>query len=332
MSAELLERSFGIKPDGSIQDGPHIRYVEKGFMYTIVAVTHMEQEALIELYEMSEHMAKFGDKKVSTFVPSKDRLYVVSHKDDHFILLKNIFIRPASAKRNMGRDLAKFHERGKLIPIQVSNMNRLGQWQSLWEKRMEQMEKVWAGMVREKPQGMFEKMFIENFSYFLGLWENAMQYVKDTELDQEPAYSDGGTIAHERFSDRTWNPPYRIKNPIDWVFDHRSRDMAEWIRNCYHRSPASVNSEIAAFAQGYQSVSPISAYTWRMIYARLLFPLHFIECAEDYFSAQSQWAQKQLEEKMGKFIRDTREYEAFLRNFFHMAGISRNYFPSVEWV
>ncbi len=72
-----------------------------------------------------------------------------------------------------------------------------------------------------------DEQFVETFPYYLGVAENAVQYVMDTQLDEAPMRGDMPTICHEQFTPETWEMG---KIPTDWVFDHASRDVAEWIR------------------------------------------------------------------------------------------------------
>ena len=38
------------------------------------------------------------------------------------------------------------------------------------------------------------------------------------------------TICQERFTPLLWHQTKRLKLPFDWVYDHPTRDIAEWIR------------------------------------------------------------------------------------------------------
>ncbi|MCM3112947.1 spore coat putative kinase YutH [Lederbergia lenta] len=331
MSMEILEKYYEIKPESSIQDGNITRYMKNDSIYTIVPVTHVEQETLIELYEISEHMAKYQDKKVSRFVAQAEGKFLITHEEQDYVLLKNTK-RKSGSQKNVGRMLAKFHERGKEIQIQISSINRIGQWKEYWITRLEQLERAWHAAVQEKPEEEFEKLFIESFPYYLGLCENAIQYVTDTEMDLVPQYSDRGTICHERFHDNLWKESLEIRNPFDWVFDHCGRDIAEWVRGCYFRQPRSFQPEMIHFLQGYQSIITITEFSWRLIYARLLFPLHYFSCIEEYYSAETQSKQKHLEEKMRRYIRDSGEYELFLKHFYKIAGADTKRIPIIDWI
>ncbi len=80
------------------------------------------------------------------------------------------------------------------------------------------------------PLEPFEKKMIEAFPYYSGLAENAIQYLVDTELDDNPGAEDSGTICHQRMERDTWSEESLIRIPGDWVFDHAARDIAEYMR------------------------------------------------------------------------------------------------------
>lgn len=331
MSADILEKYFGIKSESSIQDGKWTRYAIEDLLYTIVPVSKLEQETLIELYEISEHMAKHGDRKVSVFVAGNEGKYIVTHENEDYVVLKNVF-RQRAQRRNVGRMLAIFHERGKDIDIQISSINRMGQWKDYWIKRLEQLEGVWHSIIREKTEEEFDRLFIESFPYYLGLCENAIQYVTDTEMDSDPKFSDMGTVCHTRFHENVWSGPMEIRSPFDWVFDHPGRDIAEWVRDYYFNHTRAFQPEMQKFLQGYQSFMPLSDFSWRLIYARLLFPLHYFSCVEEYYMTNSQGRQKQLEEKLSRYIRDSSEYELFLKHFYEISGVDNEKIPIIDWL
>ncbi|WP_018661828.1 spore coat putative kinase YutH [Heyndrickxia acidiproducens] len=333
MSQAILNKYYGIQAETSFFDGKMVRYAANGRLYTLVPVTQIPENVLAELYEMSRHLVTCGDRYVSTFYPAKDEKLLITDDETDYCLLENAYLKPAANIRT-GRKLAKFHLRGRTIPVAISATSRMGEWKHYWEKRLEQMEKVWYQTVEEHPDDPFERMFIESFPYYMGLCENAIQYVVDTEMDDTPAESDAGTICHERFAAGTWGRKYLIHHPFDWVFDHAGRDIAEKIREQYLMKQRTFRPEVQAFLRQYQSLSPLSAFSWRLIFARLLFPLHYFECVEAYFLSHSERDQKLYEEKLQKILRDTRHYEAFLAEFYDLAEVParKQKIPAVGWL
>ena len=57
-------------------------------------------------------------------------------------------------------------------------------------KRLDQLEKFWQSQVMNHPSDVFDQLFIESFPYYLGVAENAIQYVVDTEMDDTPQLTD----------------------------------------------------------------------------------------------------------------------------------------------
>ncbi|MGE8207559.1 spore coat putative kinase YutH [Heyndrickxia sp. NPDC080065] len=333
MSVDILKKFFNIKPENSFIDGNIIRYLADDSLYTLVPVTNVKEERLVELYEMSEHLIAQNDRYVSKFTLGKDNKFLITSNNEDFVLLKNQY-HPLTRNKDYGKKLAKFHYRGRSLQTNIQTVSSAGQWKTFWEKRLDQMEKAWYQLVQEQPNQDFEHLFVDSFPYYMGLCENAIQYLVDTELDDTPIQIDEGTICHERFNKNSWGKNQWIRNPFDWVFDHASRDIAEWIRDQYFRNKRTFMPDLQEFLRGYQSISPLSSFSWRLLYARLLFPLHYFECIEEYFITRSEQQQKNLEERLRKCIRDSHQYEKFLSNFFQLAEVSagRQNIPEVNWL
>ncbi|WP_325050499.1 spore coat putative kinase YutH [Falsibacillus albus] len=331
--SEILEKHFDVRPEQSYLLGNQTRYLSNGYLYTLVPVTNIEQETLVELFEMSQHLAQEGDRYVSTFVQSNSEKYLITEKEVDYVLLKNLFINPPNSPK-LGRRLAKFHQSGRNISKTIEHCKRMGEWKTLWEKRIDQMEGVWNTYLQERPDREFNRVFIDSFPYYLGMAENAIQYLVDTEIDEETRDIDAGTVCHIRFHQNTWGTQVWIKDPFDWVFDHGGRDIAEWIRERYLTQNRTFQPDVQTFLREYQSAGEISAFSWRLIFARLLFPIHYFECVEDYFTASSEQSQKQLEDKLHRMTKTSREYERFLGEFYKIADVplKRLKIPEINWL
>ncbi|MEI5907837.1 spore coat protein YutH [Bacillus spongiae] len=330
---EVLEYYFGINASKIMDHERYERYVKDGVVYSIVNVTNVEQEYLVELYQMSEHLKERGDRYVSSFIKANEGKFLITHEGKDFVVVQNQQLPPPREKK-LGRKLAKFHQRGRLIPEKIVYSSRVGEWKSLWEKRLDQMEKACYEMVRREPNDHFERMLIDAFPYYMGLAENGIQYLVDTELDDEPLQDDAGTVCHERFLNSTWGTDQWIRFPFDWVFDHCSRDIADWIRGQYLSRNRTFGPDVQKFIQEYQTISRLSPFAFRLTYARLIFPLHFFECVEDYFITRSEQRMKLLEEKLERYLRFSSDYERFLGSFYEICQISSRAqsIPRIEWL
>jgi spore coat protein YutH len=337
MLQKMLENQYGITAPEYVKLDAYDALRGNGWLYVISNPAGREEEDITELEKIAEHLRNYGDQFVPIFLPSKDGKLITTWEQNKYCVLANRQTEEQKKINLLGRKLAKFHERGRRVPFQIERSNRIGQWKLLWEKRLEQMEKVWNDLLFQTAEDEFEKMFVDSFPYYLGLTENAIQYLVDTELDDEPKETDSGTVCHERFSKRTWVGPhdnYLIKNPFDWVFDHRSRDLAEWTRERYFRNFQTYDVDLKRFFEEYQSIAPLSSFSWRLVYSRLIFPLHYFDCIENYYITRSEHDKKILEEQLGKILRQSSEYERFLASFLQIAGapIRQLNLPQLEWL
>lgn len=331
MLQKLLQSQYGIEVSEYVKLDSLDALRGNGWLYLVAKTGGREANDIIELERIAEHLRNTGDLHVPAFLPSNDGGFITSWEETQYCVMANRQ-NEKPAKLKLGRKLAKFHERGKTVPFKIERSSRIGQWKQLWEKRLDQIEKVWNDMLFQTPEDEFERMFIDSFPYYIGLSENAIQYLVDTEIDDEPLESDSGTVCHERFTTKTWGEQYYIKNPLDWVFDHRSRDLAEWTRERYFRNTQTYELDVKQFFADYQTVAPLSSFSWRLLFSRLLFPLHYFECIENYYITQSEQEKKLLEERLMKILKQSSEYERFLSRFFQTAGAPIKTIPQLEWL
>ncbi|MBO9130701.1 spore coat putative kinase YutH [Bacillus sp. 165] len=286
-------------------------------IYVLVPVGSLKEEELAEMKRLSDYMIEQGDWSVGTFVPTVQGYYVSSLENEDYLLLRAMR-QPEVQEANEGKELAMFHKRGTMFPGEISSINRIGEWKSLWEQRLDQLERFWNGKVIHHPSNVFETLFVDSFPYFLGLAENAIQYVVDTEIDDEPQVTDAATICQHRFTPDTWRNLRKIKLPTDWVYDHPSRDLAEWIRGAYLTKLPNTKERIMEFLYEYEQGSPLSAFGWRLLYARLMFPLHYFETIEGYYLSGSEQQREAHQERLEGIVEDAKEFEKFLGNFYTM--------------
>ena len=326
---QLLNKHFHIKAERAGAAAKANCYRSSGLLYFIVDVTKKEQEYLYELHQMSQHMAAQGEKRSAVFLPDQSgRFLVTEEKKDYVILISREY--PPAALT--GRELARFHRRGRSLAFQVSKATELGLWRKKWEERLESLEASVDKLWKEQDDS-FARLIIESFSYYMGMAENAIQYVADTEIDEQPSYWDAGTICQKTLSEERWQQEPSVRQPFDWVFDHPARDLAEWIRSRYWKGSLFHQSRLTRFLKEYTQVCPISPFAWRLIFARLLFPVHYFDCVEGYFSS-SLHAKKESEEQLKKLIKRSADYEQFLASFYERSGVPAKTLrlPEIPWL
>ncbi|CAM3780000.1 spore coat putative kinase YutH [Mesobacillus zeae] len=317
MFEKMLKENYGIKAGTEIELEGYRAIQKENSLYLIMQANHLKEQEISELSRIALQLQSFGDREVPLFLKSQnEREYCEWENNRYSVLQCSRLAEPDLVKT--GRKLAKFHLRGRHIPFQVTGINRIGQWKQLWEQRVDQMEKVWNERIFQEPENGFERMFLDSFPYYMGIAENSIQYLVDTELDLLPQESDSGAVCHERFTRSAWGTRYLIKNPFDWVFDHPGRDLAEWVREHYFRNIQTSHPEIRVFMSEYRTAGKLTPFSWRLLYARLMFPLHYFECIENYYMAVSEQARNELDDSLKKFLNQSSEHERFLSTFYQL--------------
>lgn len=330
---EEIYQQYGIQPREIMYIGEYEGFWIRNKIYVVLPVDGLEEEWLVEIKNISDFMMAEGDTSIADFVPTNQGYYVSELKNRQSILIR--------CNRRGGRDqeaegtvLSLFHERGKQYTEEIKYINQIGKWKKMWERRLEQLEKFWQQKVMDRPHDEFDTLFIESFPYYLGLTENAIQYLVDTELDDEPTSFDGATICHRKYSSKYIRSHQHIRVPFDWVYDHPTRDLAEWIRNEWIDSKVNVEDNILIFLKDYEQSIPLSTFAWKLLYSRLLFPLQYFEVIERYYQVKDTYTKNELKQKLERILEDIDEYQMFLRDFYGMIRlpVEQLSIKKVEWL
>lgn len=330
MLVKQLEDHFGVKAERSFTRGQHNIFQSGTNAYVFVPVSY-DVEQLTELQHLVEFLRTRGDLSVAEFVPATSGS-LLAHIDHEKGVLLKYPIRSYRRNLNIPKELALFHKRGRGFPQRVTKINRIGQWKFLWERRLDQMEIFWREKIQQQPQNDFEKMFIHSFPYYIGLSENAIQYLADTELDAMPQMVDSATICHSRFTGKLFRNG--VKFPTDWLFDHCSRDLAEWVRAAYLRKKELNMAEIQHFLENYVTVTPLSPFSWRLMYARLLFPIHYFECIEEYYINEGHGKEQEYVKRLNRIVGKSNEYEQFAAHIPDLLTplLRQQKIPEIPWL
>jgi len=314
-----LFHHYQIQPAELIKVDSYYLFWQRNRVYFLVPVSQYKEEELQEMKKLSDYMQSLGDLSVATFVQNTQGYFVSRIANSNHALFR--CNRQYERNKSIGEELAIFHARGKKYAEEVLELNRIGQWKTLWEKRLEQLERFWQSKVNSHPENYFEQVFVESFPYYLGLTENAIQYVVDTELDTKPELVDAATICHQKLNIRHLKSIYHAKIPVEWTYDHFSRDLAEVIREHYFESGDESMEHILTFLHGYEKRSPLSPFSWRLLYARLIFPVHYYETVEGYYLTKTDDERKQREHELIYHLETAEKYEEFLGTFFEKIGL-----------
>ncbi len=305
--------------------------------YFFVAVDDVDDDEVKEMIQMGNHLKALGDYEVATFVPTMTNALAGFVDGQNCVLfqLPQYFSR-SKRDQSLGYQLARQHQGGKSYPQGKRDYHS---WSQFWISRLAQLDLLYVDLTKREKKSSFDQAFMTSFPYYLGRTENAIQYVVDSDLDfGKQAGSEPKTICHYKFTPRTWltiddQTLAAVKSPTDFVYDHPSRDLAEWMRVTISNEEEPIK-KINRFITNYEEVEPISPKAWRYIYGRLLFPIEYFQIVEGYYRSVNEDEVDDYTEQIYELFVRERHTEQFLRRF-HSEVIPaswQQYVPTIDWL
>ena len=205
-------------------------------------------------------------------------------------------------------DIVNF-QNGLILNPEKSKLYR-NDWANLWSEKIDYFEYQVREIGKEK------ELILNSFSYYVGLAENAISYVNNTNENYKGEYL--LKLSHKR----VYYPNYAINfyNPLSFIFVLRIRDVAEYIKNSFFKKE---NGYLEL--EYYLKTNKLSNYEYRMLYARLLYPSYYFDLYEKIMDNELE------EDVLIDIISLVNEYEIFLKKVFILIN---QYSPidQIEWI
>jgi spore coat protein YutH len=315
--------------------GSYETFVANGQNYFIAEVEPYSDDDFRKLNEIAFYMNSQGESALAKIVPMTSGAHYFNKDGQRYAL----FQLPKQSNRtnvnHLGLSLASFHKRTIGYQFTDSSFNHYMKWKSFWERRLQQLEAWYEEMKKSNDLQSMDREFVETFPYFLGVTENAIQYLTDIELDEGKEAFQQASICHQRFTDSTWQTEeYVIKKPSDWVVDQPTRDLAEYIRNDIFVNEGLMSPNSNKLLNEYEREYPLSKSAWRFLYGRLLFPSNYYTIIEGYYSSESNNSKQEFKNQFKQLIGSVSSHEKFLSNFYHDIGLpsERLQIPVIDWL
>ncbi|MBR8644858.1 hypothetical protein KEH51_12160 [[Brevibacterium] frigoritolerans] len=106
------------------------------------------------------------------------------------------------------------------------------------------------------------------------------------------------------------------------------------MREHYFQNVHTHQRGIGHFFHEYQSIEPLSSFSARLLYSRMLFPIHYFETVEEYFSKTTESRSNELEDKIASITKSSQQYESFLKHFYELAEVPAKHYdlPKIDWI
>ncbi|RSL34135.1 spore coat protein YutH [Salibacterium salarium] len=284
MMQRMVYDYYGLYVEEQFQVGRYTGFATKDANYLFVPESQENTSLWEEKLQWAQVMRQ-GDQTVALFIPSiqKNRSITLDGEKQLLFQLYVEKTRDDGTEEYNGSELATFHNQGMVMFPPVSSELFVQRWSEWWEKRLEQLEN-WYQSVKTKPAfSLMDRWFIKTFPYYLGMTENAIQCLKAIPVHERT--EEAGCISHFCYTPAAWvtiAPNTRpIKLPSDWLYDHPTRDIAEWMR--YAMEQGYSHTQIENFVQSYERHNQVTSFGWDLIIGRLLFPYYYLEQMEQTY-------------------------------------------------
>ena len=154
----------------------------------------------------------------------------------------------------------------------------------------------------------------ESFDYFIGLGENAISYLVNTKKEIQKEINDNKVLSHNNL----YNSLY---DPLNIIIDHKSRDIAEYIKISFFNNNKNIFKEL----DEYFFYNRYSLYGIRVLYARIIYPSFYFKLYDEIFR------EKKEEKELNEIINRINEYEIYLKDIYLYLNKYYN-IPNIEWL
>lgn len=196
---------------------------------------------------------------------------------------------------------------------QIKSINRFN-WIELWTNKIDYLEYY----INLKDSMSDEIRCI--FYYFIGLGENAISYLKNIFENTTVTEIDKVSIVHKRSSYK--DTLYDLYNPLNFVVDHISRDVSEYLKSMFLDKVYDLN-----IIENIITNLNLSELGYKLLFARMMFPTFFFDLFDNYESKN--FSTKEILDVYNK----TKEYEKYISLIYEVIKKTKNInIPRFYWM
>ncbi|MBQ2870358.1 MAG: hypothetical protein IJO57_01300 [Bacilli bacterium] len=302
----ILMYYYDLHPENIHQKGDIYYFKIKNEKYYILPFLRSNEE-LRSIYDINKELIE-KNILIHKIILNKQNNILIQFNGINYILLKCYL---KNDRKVYLKDI-NFLESNTNIIKKDTILNK-SNWVSLWENKNDYLE------YQISQFGINHPVVVDFFAYYIGLAENAILYAKNTSIEINPNYLDNLVICHKRINNNS--TLFNLFNPLEFVIDHKTRDIAEYIKFKFFYDKSNLWDEIHM----YFSNNNLSVYGVRMFYARLLYPTYFFDIYDEILEGSSN------EKDLVHIVEKQEEYEEFLVDIYNFLKLKYN-IPEIEWL
>lgn len=295
---------YNLPIDNIYQNNDYYYFDIRNERYELVIYTRdiKEQQAI---YKLNKKMI-MSNILVHEIIPNKDNYIVTIINNIPYILYKIYINKEKEISLSELTYLSNYN-------FEYDDILKRENWDTLWAKKIDYLEYQINQIGKKYP------ILVDSFSYFVGMAENAISYVKNTNLEVKKEQTDINVISHRKIKE--CNKLNCIYDPLNIVIDHKSRDLAEYIKTSFFKNNIKIFEELDQYFSNHY----FSLYGTRILFARILYPSFYFDTYEEII------LNKKNESSILEISNKLKEYEIYLKNIY--LYLKRFYdIPEIEWL
>ncbi len=250
-------------------------------------------EELDDIYKLGSYLNQF--LPFHEIILNINEEIITKINNNNYILLQ-IFI-------NDKINLNKIIELNNInIPFNFPKLRR-DDWSLLWTEKIDYLEYQLSQIGRKYP------LIRDSFNYYIGLAENAIILVNNTDKKDVVL-----SLSHRRISDSS----FELYNPLNIVIDVRIRDICEYFKYRFFH-----NIDISQELELFLNYNHLNINEGKLFLARMLFPTYYFDIYEKIINNEID------ESEIKKIIIKADSYEKILKQiYYHFKNNQLN----IEWL
>ena len=304
---ELLKANYNISNEiDVIENDSYCSFLFNEKKYYFVPFYRSEED-LKDLINLNEELI-VKNIPTSRFVLNKFNQFITVFDNKKYILFETDL--NISREYNV-LDMVKFSE--QLIVNNKKSVLYRNSWGDLWSSKIDYFEYQVAQLGKDK------SIILKSFSYYVGLAENAIAYVNNTNKNYQRSVYENITLQRKRIIFP--NIQLNYFNPLNYVIDIEVRDVASYFKSLFFNSYEDLWIDV----NSYLKRKRLSIYGYQLLYARLLYPSYYFDVYEKVMEGILS------EEELVKIINKASDYEKFLKDIY-FAILKYASIEPIDWI
>ena len=255
-------------------------------------------EDINSIYNLNNYMI-FNNYKINRIIINKESSIITKKDNKNYILIE--LIEYNKNKINL-KNILEFNKKQVFINV----LNRTN-WYFLWSNKIDNIEYT-LNHIKYKYRQLYNSS-----SYYIGLAENAISYLKYLNLNNNNI-----SVCHKRINVN--NDLKEFYNPINLIIDYKVRDLAEYYKSIFFNR----NIDIKSIINSIKTIK-MSNIDYVYFYIRLLYPSYYFDIFDNILN------NKNKEDDIMKITKLQDDYEYFL---YEVYKVIREYVNvvGIDWI